>query len=221
MIELSVHVEGCCVHLKGKKYGSLTGHKRQEMVRKFIEKGKSPAEFQKDMLADAHDDAFHSGNQANVLSRECAYSISAEAKNQKKKDIGLSKCKLENIWLSARKSQQLDLETRTDSSTDMLGIVRRCLMFPTVRWYLWTKSCAKIYSILVQSGTAVINADSTGGLVNIAVEGLAGKLLHTKISLSPKYTLLSGDETTNKSVARLLSPLTVAEMISSTNTGEE
>ena len=67
-----------------------------------------------------------------------------------------------------------------------------------------------------------MNVDATGGLVNIqGVEGVTDKILHTKVTLSPKYALVRKDVMRDKSLMRMLSPLTVAEMISSTNTGEE
>jgi hypothetical protein len=94
------------------------------------------------VFADAHDDAIHSANQANLLSRECAYSISDDAKFQKKKDIGLSKCKMKNLILSHTKCKELDLQSPKDSSTDMPGIMRKIGMVPNVMWHLWTKGCA-------------------------------------------------------------------------------
>jgi hypothetical protein len=49
------------------------------------------------------------------------------------------------------------------------------------------------------------------------VEGVTEKLLHMKVTLSPKYVLVSRDKMWDKSLQRMISPLIVAEMISNSN----
>jgi hypothetical protein len=224
-IELSITFFGHCVHVKDRKYGSLRGWKREGVMEDFNQAGKTPAEYQKDVVTRMSDCAYHSGNQSHGLSRETSYSISAGAKVQKKLNIGLSKCKLTNVLLSHQKSHHDDLERRVkmqDYSTDLGGIARLIEFVPKLRWYLWTKGSVLIFHLLGRDGRMILNADSTGGLMDIqGVPGVTGKCLVTKLTINPGNSLLKGDMTRDKSLSRHLSPLTAAECISNENKGEE
>jgi hypothetical protein len=222
-IDLSVLVTGSCIHVKGKAYGALIGKKREEVLQQYIKKKKCPAEFAKEVLAEANDEAFHSSNRSLFLSRDSSYNVAREAKNKLKKDVGLSSCKLANVLLSRIQSNKIDLESRLnikDQSTDLLGIVRKVELAPNVTWHLWTKGSIQLYQRLGQGGKLILNVDATGGLVNIqGIEGVTDKILHTKVTLSPKYALVRKEMMRDKSLLRMLSPLTVAEMISNSNKG--
>jgi hypothetical protein len=132
------------------------------------------------------------------------------------------------MLLAEEKCVDQDLESRvyiSDTSTDFLGIVRFAQFGGgCVKWQLWTKNSLMLYHLLENGGNLILNVDATGGLLDIpGVHGVAGKILHTKIAISPKYALLDG-KTTNtddKTLGLLVSPLTAAEMISNKNTAKE
>lgn len=68
----------------------------------------------------------------------------------------------------------------------------------------------------------VLNCDATGGLLNFPmVEEWKDKILHTKLAVNPKYPIVESEYTRDKQVSRILSPLTMAEMVSNKNTATD
>jgi hypothetical protein len=170
----------------------------------------------------ATDDAFHSSNRAQIWTKDTTYNLSRESKAKKKSDSGLSNCKLANLMLVKSITDQCDVESRVkieDTSSDLLGILRMTQVSPSFTLHLWTKSAVQLFHHLGKSGKLILNADATGGLVDIkGVAGVSGKILHTKVMVSPKYTLVDQETMKDKALTRLISPLTMAEMISNKNT---
>jgi hypothetical protein len=53
------------------------------------------------------------------------------------------------------------------------------------------------------------------------VDSWKDKVLHMKLCLSPRYVIMGVNYTRDKTVSRLLSPLTIAEMASNKNTAND
>ena len=61
-----------------------------------------------------------------------------------------------------------------------------------------------------------------GGLLDFPlVDELKMKVLHMKVSISPKYVLVDSQHMVDKTVSQMLSPLTVTEMVSNRNKGQD
>jgi len=138
---------------------------------------------------------------------------------------GLTACKLTNTMVAPRIAIEKDRQSRDrigDDSTDVMGIVRSISLFPDFRMYLWTKQSAQLYHQLAKSDKLILNIDATGSLLNFtAVEDLKDKILHTKVTVSPKYVIVDAKHMRDKTVSRMMSPLTLAEMASNKNTAKD
>jgi hypothetical protein len=193
-IELSVAVTGSCVHIKDKRYGTTKRYSHVASRAAKIEKktDPDPVEFAEDMLVD---------DEVNDADDDDA---SLRSSN------GLTSCKFANVFLSSEITNNSDIESRLkrkDKSTNLLGIARTISLSPNVMWQLWTKGNVQLYHRLAKRGKLVINVDATDSVASIPlVEGVTDNMVHTKVSV--KDTTM-----------RMLSPLTVAEMISNGNTG--
>ena len=221
-IHMWLHVKGCCLHEKGKPYGELRGEKRKAVTRLFIEQKKPPSEFAKDQSILMDSEAHHSNNRAHTVGRDVAYNLSREARTQECEDLGLDACKLSNILKIRYKIEEEDTDSRQklqDDSVNCLGIIRKVALCPSVQFHLWTKNSLHLYHSLGKNNRLVINMDATGGLLDFPmVDKLKDKVLHTKLTINPKYALLNGKSTTDNTVGRMLSPITVAECVSNKNT---
>jgi hypothetical protein len=83
---------------------------------------------------------------------------------------------------------------------------------------MYTKQSLQLYQHLAKGRRLIFNCDATGGLLNFPmVEDWKNKLLHTKLAVNPKYPVVSGQYTRDCQVSRMLSPLTMAEMVSNKN----
>jgi hypothetical protein len=84
---------------------------------------------------------------------------------------------------------------------------------------LYTKPCLQLYHYLAHDGRLILNCDATGNLLNFPmVDELKDKILHTKLTVSPKFPVVDGKHARDKQVSCFLSPLTMAEMVSNKNT---
>ena len=225
-IELVLVVEKACIHVKGHNYGQLRGSERHDVVDKFKEKKEKPFQFVKNQLTGATHPEFHSGNSSRTLSRKTSYNISREAKAETQLEHGLVRCKLTNIYLAQEITANEDTEERAscgDSSTDNAGILRSMELIPYFRMHMWVKSMLQIYYHLAQTGKLIIFADATGGLINLpqADKSVSKKILHVKLAISPRHPLTDKEHMRDKKVSLMLSPLTIAEMVSNKNQGED
>jgi hypothetical protein len=222
-IELSIEVNDACVHVKGQQYGQVRGVARQLVIDQYNKAEKKPSEFSKTSLATATDNEFHSLNNSNIVTRGVAYNISREAKEKKRKSLGLTQCKLANVMIARSIMDKQDLKARDaigDSSADVLGIIQSVELCPDFRMCMWTKTSVQLFQHLAKTGMLILNVDATGGLLDFPmVEELKEKILHTKMAVSPKYALVASEDMRDKTVSRMLSPLTIAEMVSNRNRG--
>ena len=224
-ISLHMEVQNACIHVKGQTYGQLRGPVRDEVVQDFISSGQQPAEYAKAALQKATDSEFNSHNLGAVVTKAGAQNISREAKENKMMTSGLTKCKLTNLMLACDITNKRDIESRRridDSQEDCQGIVRSVALFPAFRLVLYTKPCVQLFQHLVRGGRLIINCDATGNLLNFPmVERLKDKILHTKLTAHPKYPVIDGQYTLDKQVSRIMSPLTLAEMVSNKNAADD
>jgi hypothetical protein len=191
-IELSVMVTGSCVHIKDKRYGIMGGKKRHSHV------ASRAAKIEKKTDPDPVEFAEDMLVDDEVNDDDASYHSSN----------GLSSCKLANVFISAELTNNSDMEgrlKRKDKSTDLLGIARTISLSPNVMWQLWTKGNVQLYHRLAKRGKLIINVDATDSVVDIPlVEGVTDKMVHTKVTV--------------RDTMRMISPLTIAEMISNGNT---
>ena len=224
-IELSVFVHNGCIHAKGLAYGQLRGTARAKVIVEFESAGKKPAEFAKRSLQLASDDEYHSKNRGAAVTKLSAPNISREAKKKQQATSGFTTCKLANIPLAASITEKNDIEQRKrigDETQDFLGIVRMVQLWPSFRIILYTKPNLQLFQYFSHGGQLVLHCDATGGLLNFPmVEEWKDKVLHTKLAVNPKYVCLSGEYTRDKQVSRLLSAITMAEMVSNKNTAAD
>jgi hypothetical protein len=82
IIELSVIVNGRCIHKKGQTYGQLRGVARDAALQEFANAGKKPTEFAKASLSKASDSEYHSKNHGALVTKASAQNISQEAKQK-------------------------------------------------------------------------------------------------------------------------------------------
>jgi len=76
-----------------------------------------------------------------------------------------------------------------------------------------------VFYQLAKGGQIVLNMDATGGLLDFPLsdDDQKCKILHTKVAVKPLYSLVDAEHMRDKTVARMVSPLTVAEMASNSN----
>lgn len=224
-VELLMEVSNECEHVKGRQYGQLRGDARERTIEQYAQSKQAPTEFAKASLEKATDSDFHSSNRGATVTKGTAHNISRESKARKLAISGLTTCKLSNLMLSQRITSEQDRKARAeieDSSTDVLGISRSVELSPYFRMHLWTKKSVQLFHRLSKSDRCIINVDSSGGLVNFPmVEDMKDKILHTMVAVSPKYAILDGQYTRDKTVSTMFSPLIVAEMVSNKNAGDD
>ena len=208
--------------MKGQPYGSLRGSARKKVVEDFRVAKKPPSEFAKDQLALVTASVFHSENRGVLPSRETARAISGEAKASRRKDIGLGSCRLGSIMSVNYRIKCMDLQQRRtiiDNSTNLTGIVRDITMGVDFKMDLWAKTSVMIYHSLAKTGRLVVSADPSGGMLKFPFnEHMTDKILHTKVCISPKVVLLSLEHLDDDRKNRLLSPVTICELVSNKNT---
>jgi hypothetical protein len=230
-IELSVIVNGRCIHKKGQTYCQLRGVARDAAIQEFTNAGKKPTKFAKASLSKASDSEYHSKNRGALVTKASAQNISREAKQKELIASGLTKCKLSNIPLAKGIMETKNIEDRdkiNDVSRDFLGVVRLVeLVVPTFRMVLYTNPCLQLYHYLARGGRLILNCDATGNLLNFPmVDELKDKILHTKLAVSPKFPIVDrkharDKHARDKQVSRFLSPLTMAKMVSNKSTAVE
>ena len=216
-----VLVKGSCRHKRHAKIGELRGDRRQEVVDDYILSKKKPGEFTKEKLNSLSSAQYHAKNGAHTVSDTLTtYNIAREAREQGRESRGLTKDKLANILLVSHSLQERDLEgrkERKDPDTKILGILRYAELVPAVKYYLWTRECLLMFHHFGLTERMVVYIDATGALLSQL--GSTSDLFHTKLCIHPKNALLSMFD--NEMARNLLSPLVIAELISSSNSTED
>jgi hypothetical protein len=224
-IELEMQVSKACMHPKGHCYGQLRGSARQAAIDQYNTAGKKPSDYAKAVLATATPEEFHSLNLSKTPSRQASYNISREAKVNNLKASGMTNCKLSNIMIAQEITRNRDIMTRLslgDNSEDISGILQYVQLCPNFRMNMWTKASVQIFYHLCKTGKLILSVDATGNLLDFPlVDKLKGKVLHTKIAISPKYALVDSKHMRDKAVSRMVSPLILAELVSNKNTARD
>lgn len=222
MIELSVNVSNACLHKKGHEYGRLAGTARGDIIEEFGNAKKMPAEFVKNKLDGATDVEEKLMNRQRVPSREQAYNLSRQAKAKQRVDKGLTGDSITNVYLAAEKTRGDDLQERKrreDDSNDIVGMLRSFQLYPHYDMNMWDKRSLLLFHYMCKTGQLILSIDATGNLLDVKeVPDMKGKLLHTRIAVSPKYALITDQYMQDKAVNRMLSPLVMAERVSNKNT---
>ena len=164
-----------------------------------------------------------------VIEEHAAVSLETKKKRRKEEE-GLADDTLSNDQMIStnRVTQQEDLAIRKDKRANLPGIFRSLTFIGSspfsLEMHLWTQSSVVLYKDLAcRENKLIVNVDITEDpLIGVPlVDNVSENMLfHTIMTVDPKYVLLPQGYQKSQTILKNISPIDIAERISTVNTAD-